>query len=272
MSEMAPDLANILFFADSHAVEVMTFKVILGIPIDHADIRRFEDEIQKVEDMYPSITSPETIQFAIGRELNPPSPLVPLKELKLHLPNGKPEWAGSYGNNTIEVSCHKYEGWEKDWPKAKRRLDMLLGFINPDKTVLSVDYNVTNSFKARKNDAVLNPSNLFKKPNPFIAQQILELADPRWDFNQAWFHPTTAPQQTLVRINGHGGINGDWVVAAITSFHTCLHRRPVRTLLEFSDSLPGMDNIFDDFHNKSKKLLQDLLVPELVSRMGLDAV
>jgi len=33
-----------------------------------------------------------------------------------------------------------------------------------------------------------------------------------------------------------------------------------------------MDNIFDDFHNKSKKLLQDLLVPELVSRMGLDAV
>jgi len=134
---MAPDLANILFFADSHAVEVMTFKVILGIPIDHADIRRFEDEIQKVEDVYPSITSPETIQFAIGRELNPPSPLVPLKELKLHLPNGKPEWAGSYGNNTIEVSCHKYEGWEKDWPKAKRRLDMLLGFINPDKTVLS---------------------------------------------------------------------------------------------------------------------------------------
>jgi len=171
----------------------------------------------------------------------------------------------------IKVSCHKYKGWEKNWPEAKKRLDMLLGFINPDKPILSVNYSVTNSFKARKSDAVLNPSTLFQSPNIFIAKQILQLADPRWDFDQGWFDAPPAPPETLVRIKGGSRIEGDWVIATIESLHACHLGCSVRTLLESSGGSSRMDEDFDDFHNRGKKLLGHLLVPDLADRMGLDA-
>lgn len=262
---MAADLKNIRLFADSHAVEVMTFSVTLGIPIDHADIRRFEDGGQEIEKVYPSITSPETIQFAIGPSGQPHlPPPVPVKELNFYSSAGKSVWAGSYGDSTVKVLCHKYQGWKNDWPQAKERLDMLLGFIAPHKPVLSVDYSVTNSFRANRSDNVLNPSTLFQSSNDFIAPRILELADPRWDFNQGWFDERTSNGETLVRVNGHGGIEGDRVIAKIVTLHAGRLGCSVEKLLEYSDS------IFDDFHNRSKHLLQRLLARGLVDRMGLD--
>jgi len=82
---MVPDLTNIHLFADTHAVEVMSFSVILGVSIDHADIRRFDDEIENVKEVFPSITSPDMIQIAIGpSEQNPPPPPVPVKDLNLN--------------------------------------------------------------------------------------------------------------------------------------------------------------------------------------------
>lgn len=106
---MAPNIENICLFAGSHAVEVMTFSVIFDLPIDHVDIRKFEDNIQEIEKIYPSIKSPEIIQIAIAPSGQNPPPLpIPIKELNSYLSNGKPEWSGSYGENAISVSCHKY--------------------------------------------------------------------------------------------------------------------------------------------------------------------
>ncbi|MCY4152159.1 MAG: hypothetical protein OXE94_07990 [Aestuariivita sp.] len=165
---------------------------------------------------------------------------------------------------------------EKDWPKAKESLELLLSFINPDKPILSVDYSVTNSFKAKKSDGVLNPSILFEKSNGFIAPQISQLTDPRWHFDQGWFDASTDPRpETLVRVNGHGRIEENWVIATVGSLYARLYGASfscnIGTLLGPSGSKSLTDEIFDDFHSKSKKLLGCLLVPDLVERMGLDA-
>ncbi|MCY3985133.1 MAG: TIGR04255 family protein [Roseovarius sp.] len=270
---MAPNIENICLFAGSHAVEVMTFSVIFDLPLDHVDIRRFEDNIPKIEKVYPSIKNPEIIQIAIAPSgQNPPPPPIPIKELSSYLRNGKPEWSGSYGKNEINVSCHKYKGWEQSWPEAERRLDILLDCVNSEKPVRSVDYKITNSFNASRNDNVLNPCALFKNSSDFIAPQILQLADARWHFNQGWFDAAQdRSPEILVHINGQGRLENDQVIANIGIHHAHRQRNKAGTLLEKFSGQSLINQIFNDLHDKSKILLKELLTDDLVDRMDLNA-
>ncbi len=270
---MASDINNIYLFADSHAVEVMTFSVIFDLPIDHVDIRRFEDKIKIIKKVYPSIKTPDVIQFGItppGQNL-PPLP-IPAKELNFYSADGKPEWSGLYSENVIQVSCHKYKGWKKTWPKAKERLDILLDCINIEKSIFSIDYRIVNSFNAKKKDNILNPSSLFEDPNKFIAPQILQSADSRWDFNQGWFDELEKPfPETLVRIDGNGRVEDDQVIANIGIYHSYRQRSEVKALFKQSDGQSKTEQIFDNLHNKSKELLRKLLTSDLGERMNLNA-
>ncbi|MCY4302989.1 MAG: TIGR04255 family protein [Aestuariivita sp.] len=250
----------------------MTFSVILDPPIDYVDLRKFEGKIKTIEKVYPLIKTPDVIQFGVtspGQDLPPPP--IPAKELTSYLANGKPEWSGLYRENVIQVSCHNYKGWKETWPKAKERLDILLSCINSEKPSFSIDYLIVNSFNAKKKDNVLNPCTLFKTSNDFIAPQILQRTDPRWDFNQGWFDETEKSfPEILVRIDGNGRLENDQVIANIGIYHSYRQRSKVNALFKQSDGTSKADQIFDNFHDKSKKLLRKLLTSDLGERMNLN--
>jgi len=71
------------------------------------------------------------IQFVIGPSgQNPPAP-VPAKKRNLYLPDGNPEWQVRMINDMIKASCHEYEGWKEDWPRARICPDPVVDYSNP---------------------------------------------------------------------------------------------------------------------------------------------
>ncbi|MCY4304071.1 MAG: TIGR04255 family protein [Aestuariivita sp.] len=270
---MVADTKNINLFADSHSVEVMVFSVILERPINHVDIRKFEDKINTIKKLYPSIESPSTIQFGIASQIqNFPPPPIPAKELNSYSADGKVEWSGLYHENVIQVSCHKYKGWKETWPKVKERLDILLSCLNLEKPIFSIDYRIINSFNAKKKGNVLNPCTLFKNSNKFIAPQILQCTDPRWDFNQGWFDVEgESLSKILVRIDGNGRLENNQVIANIGIYHSDRERSKVEVIAKQSNGQSKVDQIFGNFHSKSKELLKKLIASDLGERMNLNA-
>lgn len=271
---MPSDVEKIKLYGESHAIEVANFVVNLGLAIDNADIRRFDERVDKLRELFPAIDSPDTFHISLGgpgaEQVKRPAP-PPLKELIYFSNDGKPEWVGSFGDNRVLVSCRKYTKWEEVWPSAKSRLDSLLACIDPYKPVHSVDYSVTDTFSAQKSENALISPNIFRK-NDFLASHIMNTKDPRWDFSQGWFGDPNAIDQVLVRVEARSGIQNDLVVASIGNLHSQRFGKSVSVgdlLHSEAGGQPKADLIFDNFHDKNKELLRTLLVDELLLRMRL---
>ena len=145
---------------------------------------------------------------------------------------------------------------------------MILSCIDPYKPIHSVDYSVTDTFRAQNDEKILIPPNIFKD-NALIAKNILGLKDSRWDFSQGWFE-LLEDKEVLVRLNGQGWIENEWVVASISNLHSQRFGTGivVNDLLS-RDTFSRIDQIYSKFHDQNKDLLKRLLVDELLSRMGL---
>lgn len=260
----------IQLYAEQHAIEVANFVINLSVPIDHADVRRFDEQQSRIKKHFPAISSSEVFQIAFGNHSPPPSlpQPVPDKNLNYFGNDGKPQWSGYFGENRIIVSCKKYTKWEEVWPKGKHRLETLLKCIDPYKQIHSVEYSVTDTFRAKKSNQILIPPKIFKE-NTFIASHILELTDPRWDFSQGWFDNQNDADQVLVRLDGRSWIENEWVIASINNLHSHrFHQLDVKDLLS-GKSQSKYENIFSVFHDRNKDLLKNLLVDGLLLRMGL---
>ena len=111
---MVANVEKISLYAEAHAIEVANFVVNLGLSIDHADIRRFDEKVEALQDLFPAISSPEVLQIDFGDPTrNPLPPPAPAKELALFSNDGKKEWVGAFGGAQVLVSCRKYTRWEE---------------------------------------------------------------------------------------------------------------------------------------------------------------
>jgi len=287
--DMAEGVENIKLFAEAHAIEVANFVVNLGLPIDFADMRLFDEKVKGdgLYELFPAINIGNLQVFGLNSDefqidFGKPAPnwlsrLQPslIEELTFELTSfsndGKLEWAGSFGENRVLVSCRKYTKWEEVWSSAKARLYALLDCIDPYKPVRSVDYSVTDTFSAKKDDEILNSPKLFKKNN-FIAKHILNICDPRWDFSQGWFENDTDNNQLLIRVDGQSAIHNNLVIASISNLHSQRFGKGIGVgeLTKTEDGEKSKaDWIFEDLHDKNKDLIRDLLTKDLLERMGL---
>ncbi len=275
MDYMSGKYHNIKLYGENHAIEVATFGVILDLPIDQADVRRFEQKSGIIKDLFPAVVESKWFPIPIGGQIQqqnyPPPP--PVKELTFFANDGNPIWIGSFGENRILVSCWQYTRWEEVWPKAKARLDALLGCIDPYKTLHSVEFSVTDTFLAERDQKSLLPPNIFKKNNSYVPKQLLDLNDPRWDFNQGWFENHQTDDEILVRVEGQGLIKNELVEVKINNLHSqrFINETRVNEIISITETEAKSltDNLFNKFHDNNKRLLRNLLVKELLSRMGL---
>jgi len=270
------DLDKIQLFADTHAIDAANFQINLGLAIDSADLRRFDEKADEKTDelraLFPAIDSPEVIRFEIDNGAASHSrPPPPARELALFASDGRQLWAGSFANNRILVSCRNYTKWQEIWPQANNRLNALLACIDPYKPVQSVDYSVTDTFRAKQADDVLVPDNIFRE-HDLVSGQVRNLRDPIWDFRQGWFDNLASEAPVLIRIEGQGVIDNDRAVTSIHNLHSQRFRGGMTVgelIADDPEDGSKADQIFDVFHRKNKNLLRTLLTDCLLARMGL---
>ena len=273
---MSTSYEKIHLYADQHAIEVVNFSVILGIPLDAADNSRFENNINRIKCIFPYAENAQGITFAIGPvpPSSPPPP--PAKELAYYSNNGQMVWSGRFGMNTnsIIVSCHRYTKWKEIWPEARKRLYELLKCIDPLKPVRSIDYSVTDTFSADTNlKGVLTASNLFKETE-YIPRKIRSHVDPRWDFSEGWFDILDNDDELLVRVESQSVIQNDKIVVSINNLHS--HRFKSQTTVEAiireNSKKRKIDHILNQSHDMNKHVLKNLITDDILQRMKLTEV
>lgn len=262
---MTNSAEKIRLHSKDHAIEVANFGVVLDIAIDKADMSRFEEQEPSLREHFPSISSPDVLQISLGT--GQPEPHLPgivkPKNLAIFDEDGKPRWTAAFRDNHIFVSCHKYNGWEHVWPEAEKRLGALISCLDPYKPIKSLEFSITDTFTANKNDHALTAKNIFKS-NKLMLEKLTQLDDPRWDFSAGWFENIRAEDEILIRLEGRSEIRNMDVVSSISNLHSWRFRKEKR-ISDFSN----ISSSFDDMHDRNKELIRLVLRDDIKSRMGL---
>ena len=259
MSEL---LEHIKLHSGKHAIEVTDFVVTFGTGLDSSDIARLDERRDILSSEFPSIEEPQGFHIAFGHSA-PPSP-PQIRELTYFGNDGKPVWVAEFGHNQIVLSCRKYSGWQTIWPEALKRLNALLDCVDDLKPVLSIEYRVTDTFRADRVSKALTSKILFAKSN-IIPEFLLQLDDPRWDLSHGRFMRGETTE-ILERIEANSSIENQTVVARITNLQS--FRLPQNTRLKVIRN-KVITETFTLLHDKNKQTLRSILTKELSAKMGL---
>ena len=254
-------------FGRGNAIEVANFIVALGIPLDEADMVRFEAKKETIKEQFPSVerTAGLQIQFGEGSGRPPPLPW----RLTEYDRNGEPLWTGEFGQHIVVVSSRAYMTRDDIWPEAMKRLHTLLDCVDEYKPVRSIDYGVTDAFSAKTAARALVCSNFFVN-NQHLPARLLGYDDPRWDISQGWFEHDENGESTLVRFDARGIVENDRTVFQLNNVNSCrLAKESPLQELRARDDGKFIEQTFNRFHIANKEFVRSVLNPRLLERMGL---
>ena len=262
---------RIKLYAETHAIEVVNFIVRLSIPIQTSDIRRFDERIEELKELFPAINDLPGIKIQFTPDHNQvATEAPPAKELMYFDSDGQPIWVGKFLDDQIMVSCRKYSTWEEIWPDAKHRLYALLNCVDEYKPIYSVDYSVTDTFSANKSEEILLAGSIFRDSS-YLPKKMISHSDPRWDIGQGWFDSLDSVNEILVRVDAKSGIENDKVVASICNLHSQRFAESisVNDIVSSSNDTFSIEQIFSNFHHTNKELIKQILTDDLLIRMRL---
>ena len=259
--------------AGSHGIEVANFAINFALPIDHVDMRRFNDKEENIKKIFHLFNDRDSFDKSINSPSgNRPPPKADIV-LAYIATNGEREWTGLFGNNKIVVSCHKYTKWEEVWPSAKKRLQALLECLDPCKPVHSMDYYVTDTYIEKLPHEIQDAPDSF--PMKYVSAQSSKNRDPRRrDFIESWFDNYIERDHVLERLAARSGIHENNVITSISNLQSQKFKSEKRAQelisVSSSDSML-MENVFNKFHREYEYLVEKILVHVIRNYIELNA-
>ena len=179
-------------------------------------------------------------------------------------------------HNVLSASIMDYESWEATRKDA-------LKYLRPVLVSLPLEENPVAAFSLRFIDRYTysgRPSEaraelLFAKENSYVAPYIFE-AGPTWHCNTGWFDSTAATGRDRVLHNLNISSQPiDRSSTVMIDHHATIHvespRQSMPALCTPPDEELGLMQALDILHDQNKEILKSMLLPEMLSRIGLDA-
>lgn len=263
--------AQIELYAGDHAIEYEVFAIVFRSHIDSGDEARFEEHRKSLEELFGAIDTPDFIELSFGSK---PAPRTVMRQLSDFGRDGTPIWNAQFGENAIALTCRRYTGWEKVWPDVVERLSLLLSCIDPFKPVRSIEYTVTDNLRQRMREegkTDLLAKNIFRSGASLVPPWLLHYDDPRWDFQSGRFIEHTDAAETLERLEAKSVLAHPSIVTTITNTISFRYKNTTRVKELFSNATisAALADTFSRFHDKNKETVRDVLVDDLLTRMGL---
>ena len=177
-------------------------------------------------------------------------------------------------NNALSVSFMDYDSWHAARNDAFK-------YIFAAITSLPLNQNPVVAFSLRFIDRYTFSGNskgaradlLFAKDTPHLTLHTFH-AGPNWHCNTGWFDTTTSVDRVLHNLNVTSNLVD--LSSTVTIDHHATRylttpRHSTRTLLTPPDEATSLPNALDCLHDQNKEILAQLLVPQMLSRIGISS-
>lgn len=263
-----PQDVQIKLFSNQHAIELVAFTVTFIEPITTADIKRFDENSEELQSIFPSINVMNGIRVNFDRgEPQQLERASNARELADFARDGKKEWGAEFIDRQITLTCFKYSTWTEVRDAALIRLKALLKCVDEKKTISAIDLAFVDTFVSDiSGDAYPIPKSFFRIDSEYVPKSIWDVEDARWDIKQGWFRDVGPDNECLVRLDVQASIRNREVVMNVQNIHSS---RPKHTNMSVEQSFGSLSDIYDTFHGYNLNILRSLIRDDLLERMGL---
>ena len=188
--------------------------------------------------------------------------------------NGQAARVLQLADNALSISFLDYDSWRA------ARIDALR-YLRPVLTSLPLNQNPAVAFSLRFIDRYTfsgNPGDaradlLFVKETPYIAPQTFA-AGPTWHCNTGWFDTQIEEENDRILHNLNVASSLVDLSSTVTINHHTIRylsspRHSAEVMLESDNRAISMVDALDDLHELNKNILKNLLVPEMLTRIGV---
>lgn len=184
--------------------------------------------------------------------------------------DGSQEQAIRYMPGLLTAHFSKYRSWESALSASLRHMTSL---ILP---ALDLKMNPINAISLRYIDkytytgdsAEAHAGLLFNPDNRHISEQCFS-AGSSWHCHTGWFEEEQGYSKTLNQLNVSSQIINESAVVTIDHNEVCRLHTPRKTAQELVEKRPGLQPVLEELHTKNKLLLQDILLDDMLQRIGL---
>ena len=188
--------------------------------------------------------------------------------------DGTPAQILELGNNSLSVKILEYDGWDR----VRNDITKYLTTVAPhlpleDNPVLATSLNFTDryTFVGDAKDACAEL--LFRENAKYITAHSFS-AGPLWHCHSGWFEDIAPTGRTLNRLNIGSSIID--MAPTVTIEHQAtvqfaVPRQSLDRLFEHPEQGPTVVELLDSLHDKNKDVLTALLLPEMLTKIGIQA-
>jgi len=260
---------------DDHAVERCEFAIGLNAPLSPRETNLIHSRAALWCEELPAITVSEldvptdpVAQFIIG----PNNVGLLFSYLR---PDGSAVWSMQCGFNEILITATRYTRWATTWSVAQTLIAKVLSVLqNPQnpRQVISVALRVRDEFYA----AAGHQASSALVQSKFVSGLVLA-QDSTWHNNLGWFEPISdSPVLNHLNISTRNDTFGDEARRSLQISHLQQIRledadRPplIADQSAAAAAVDAIELMMTELHIRNKRVMTELLTPELASRIGL---
>lgn len=186
--------------------------------------------------------------------------------------DGTPAQILELANTSLSVKIFEYEEWDQVRKDATQYLTTVAPYLPLEENpVLAASLSFTDRYTFNGNDQDARADLLFRKDTKFITAHSFA-AGPLWHSHSGWFESIPPTGRILNRLNVASSLVD--LASTATIEHQAVvqfaaPRQSIHRLFDHSEESPGIPELLDSLHEKNKEVLKALLLPDMVTKIGL---
>ena len=252
-----------------HAIEVAAFACVFTKPFSPGVIEALMTLKETFREDYPVFSTTKVVEMRLEKENVQPSASQSIAGVSLHVLNDqhKPAWTLRADANSIVVSCHVYNRWGSESPKALNDLTKVIDVVADDQNPVSQLYLQTVDRFVGGNPDSYKLNQVFNSRSRYLPKQIRE-AGALWHVYQGWFDSIEeSPDKILHNLNLSTNETPHGVITTID--HSARYNFSQVTPASGVSNLEITTKHFDLLHQTNKQIISDLLIKKQCRNIGL---
>ena len=186
--------------------------------------------------------------------------------------DGRPAQILELANNSLLVKILEYEGWDPVRNDTVQYLKTVAPYLPLEENpVLATSLSFTDRYTFPGDAKDARAEFLFLESTKYITAHSFS-AGPLWHCHSGWFEDMGTTGRALNRLNIGSTIVD--LAPTVTVEHQAIvqfasPRQSMDRLFDHSEESRGLVGILDSLHNKNKNVLKDLLLPEMLDKIGI---
>lgn len=186
-------------------------------------------------------------------------------------PDGSQEQAIRYMPGLLTIHFSKYKSWESVLSASRRHLaEFFLPSLNlKTNPIRAISLRYIDKYTYTGDSEEARAGLLFKPNNRYISEQCFEVG-PSWHCHTGWFEEESGHSKTLNQLNASGQVVNESAVVTIDHNEVCYLHELRKTIEDLVNTRPNFESTLESLHRKNKLLLQNILLDDMLRRIGLN--